>query len=154
MPVSISATERAKGLSAAIAQQVAQQEETLSMSNESAKTHAEDMAKAVAKHVEEVEQVTKRVEGTVTSVVEGFKIQTKTLDELFAKQRAELTTAGDRIDDLSTKVNTRLGQQTASLDQVMERVLSRVKIVEEALSIQTKELSSASDDARCALTSC
>jgi hypothetical protein len=41
----------------------------------------------------------------------------------------------------------RLGQQTANLDQVMERVLSRVKIVEEALAIQTKELSAASDGA-------
>ena len=105
------------------------------------------MAKAVAKHVVDIELVAKRVEGTVSNIVDGFKGQSKSLDELFAKQRGELTSAGDRIDDLSTKVNTRLGQQTASLDQVMERVLSRVKIVEEALSIQTKELSTASDDA-------
>ena len=147
------ATELSKGLSAEIAQQAAQQEERLFSSNEISMAHAKHMAEAVSKHVEAIELVTKRVDVTVSNIVQDFQGQSMSLGELFANQRTELTTAGDRIDDLSAEVNARLGQQTTHLDQVMEHVLSRVKVVEEALSMQTKELSMSSDDAVARLRS-
>ena len=68
-------------------------------------------------------------------------------DALLGSHRAHEPPRRDRIEDQATKVEFRLGQKTANLDQVMERVLSRVKIVEEALAIQTQELNVASDGA-------
>src|SRR6201995_1941405 len=105
------------------------------------------MGKAVASHAEQVEDAAKRANQTITDMADPLMGKAHGLEAVFDKQRAELAAAGHRIEDQATKVTMRLGQQTANIDQVMERVLSRVKIVEEALAIQTKELSAASDGA-------
>ena len=140
-------TERARGMSAAIAQQMMDQEKALAKAGETAKSYAEDMSKAVSANAERVEDAARKAATTVADISDSLVGKATSLETLFDKQRNELAAAGSRIEDQSTKVNTRLGQQTSALDQVMERVLSRVKIVEEALAIQSKELNAASDGA-------
>ena len=80
-----------------------------------------------------------------TTVAGDLSEKTDRIDSLFSKQSKTMSDASDKLAEQMGKAATLLREQSEQADSDLERLVARIRLLEEGLNVQTKELTHASD---------
>jgi len=113
--------------------------------------HALSAAETLSRQIQEGAEIVVASGGKALADVAGIaatlKDHAESLDTLFHGHAEALMAAGGRLNDQTDRLASTLQQQAIGLDQMTKRVMTRVQIVEDGLSVQFRTLTAASDQA-------
>lgn len=117
----------------------------MDVSGEAMKSRSEQMISLLETQIATFTQNIGAVLETAKSASAELTQSSELANDMFSRQSATIGAVSDKLAEQSAQTATLLREQSEQADKDLERLISRVRLIEEGLSVQTKELANASE---------
>lgn len=117
----------------------------MDVSGEALKSRSEQMMSLLETQIRTFTQNIDAVLESAKTASDELTQSSERANDMFSRQNATISAVSDKLAEQSAQTATLLREQSEQADKDLERLISRVRLIEEGLSVQTKELANASE---------